>query len=75
MKKLVLLAAGAAGYVLGARAGRDRYNQIRDAAVSVSRNPKVQSVVDDVKTEATAVARDAAGKIADAARSDDGTTA
>lgn len=57
MKKFVLLAAGAAGYVLGARAGRDRYNQIRDAAVSMSRNPKVQSVVDDVKAEATGVLR------------------
>lgn len=74
MKKLVLLTAGAAGYVLGARAGRERYDQIRDAAVAMSRNPKVQSVVDDVKTEASTAAREAAGKVADATHRDSGTT-
>ncbi len=52
MKKFVVLTAAAAGYVLGARAGRDRYHQIKNAADSVRRNPKVQSVVDDVRTEA-----------------------
>lgn len=75
MKKLVVLTAAAAGYVLGARAGRDRYHQIKNAADAVRRNPKVQSVVDDVRTEATAAARDAAGKVADATRRADGSTA
>lgn len=72
MKKIALLTVGAAGYVLGARAGRERYAQIKDAAASVRRNPKVQSVVDDVKAEAASVARDAAGmakeKVTDATR-------
>jgi hypothetical protein len=34
--------AGAAGYVLGARAGRQRYEQIVDQAQRVWSNPKVQ---------------------------------
>ena len=32
MKKLTVLVAGAAGYVLGARAGRQRYEQIASGA-------------------------------------------
>ena len=43
MSKLTLLAAGAAGYVLGARAGRQRYDQIAQTARSVMGNPKVQA--------------------------------
>jgi hypothetical protein len=43
MKKLTVLVAGAAGYVLGARAGRQRYEQIASGARSVMGNPKVQS--------------------------------
>lgn len=42
MSKFTMLAAGAAGYVLGAKAGRTRYEQIRGAAQKVSRNPKVR---------------------------------
>lgn len=75
MKKLTLLAGAAAGYVLGARAGRERYEQIKNAASSARRNPKVQSVVDDVRTEAKVAAQQAAGqakeKVADAMHRDD----
>lgn len=42
MSKLLLVAAGAAGYVLGARAGRERYEQIAQQAQKVWSNPKVQ---------------------------------
>ena len=42
MKKLVLLAAGAIGYVLGSRAGRERYEQIRKVALRVKDDPRVQ---------------------------------
>lgn len=41
-KKTTILAAAAAGYVLGARAGRERYEQIVDAAGRVKGNPQVQ---------------------------------
>ena len=40
MSKLTLLAAGAAGYVLGARAGRERYEQIAAGARKVAGNPQ-----------------------------------
>ena len=42
MKKLSLLAAAAVGYVLGARAGRQRYEQIAHGARKVADNPRVQ---------------------------------
>lgn len=42
MSKFTMMAAGAAGYVLGAKAGRTRYEQIRNTARKVSRNPKVR---------------------------------
>ena len=41
-KKTTILAAAAAGYVLGARAGRERYEQIVDAAGRVKGSPQVQ---------------------------------
>ena len=42
MSKLLLLAVGAAGYVLGTRAGRERYEQIKGMAVKVKDDPRVQ---------------------------------
>lgn len=43
VRKLSLLAGFGAGYVLGARAGRDRYNQIADKAQQLWRDPRVQA--------------------------------
>ena len=45
MKKLVYAAVFGIGYVLGTRAGRERYEQIRDAAQKVQSDPRVQDVV------------------------------
>ena len=42
MKKLTLLIAGGIGYVLGTRAGRERYEQIKKAATRVKDDPRVQ---------------------------------
>ena len=42
MRKLSLLIAAAAGYVLGTRAGRERYEQIKKAATRVKEDPRVQ---------------------------------
>ena len=67
MKKLTLLAAAAAGYVLGSRAGRERYETIRTQATKVWNNPKVQDVVDDVQTQAKAAGAEAGSKVAGAA--------
>ncbi len=55
-----MLAAGAAGYVLGARAGRERYDRIASLAGRVWRDPRVQQRKDQATAAATAAARDAA---------------
>ena len=43
MKKLTLLAAGAVGYVLGTRAGRERYEQIKAGAGRIAQDPRVRA--------------------------------
>jgi hypothetical protein len=42
MRKITLLIGGAVGYVLGTRAGRERYEQIVSRAKGIWENPKVQ---------------------------------
>lgn len=47
------LLGAAAGYVLGTRSGRERYEQIVGTARRVADNPKVQDVASQAKTRAT----------------------
>jgi hypothetical protein len=68
MSKLTLLAAGAAGYVLGARAGRDRYEQIASTTRSVMRNPKVQSATQQAQETISQQASAAGSAVADKAK-------
>ncbi|HET7069756.1 MAG TPA: hypothetical protein VFI40_02940 [Nocardioides sp.] len=60
MKKLMLLAAVAIGYVLGARAGRQRYDQIMGLVNGIKNNPRVQATahqaMDTAKEQAPVVA-------------------
>lgn len=42
MKKLLVLLAGGIGYVLGTKAGRERYDQIRGTFNKVKDDPRVQ---------------------------------
>jgi hypothetical protein len=60
MKKLMLLAALAVGYVLGARAGRERYEQIMAMMGRIKDDPRVQEkahqAVDLAKGQAPVVA-------------------
>src|SRR5262249_58527213 len=60
MKKLMLLAALAVGYVLGARAGRERYDQIMGLMGKIKDDPRVQEkahqAVDLAKGQAPVVA-------------------
>lgn len=65
MSKLSLLAAGGVGYVLGARAGRERYEQIKVQAQKVARNPKVQDATQQAKDVAAEQAAVAAGVVKD----------
>jgi hypothetical protein len=68
MSRILVVAVGAAAYVLGARAGRERYNQISDLARSLWRDPRVQKKA----SQAAEVVKDQAPKagehLADAAR-------
>lgn len=56
MSKIMMIAAGAAGYVLGARAGRERYEQIAQQAQKVWSNPKVAQKRQEAKEAAMAQA-------------------
>ena len=47
--KLKMLIGLGAGYVLGARAGRERYEQIVSGAKGVSRNPKVRAKAEQAR--------------------------
>ncbi|KAA1380360.1 YtxH domain-containing protein [Aeromicrobium fastidiosum] len=73
MKKLTLLVAAGAGYVLGSRAGRERYEQIKSQANKTWNSPSVQDAVDEVQTHAKQAGADlshkAGSKVADTASS------
>ena len=63
MKKLTLLVAAGAGYVLGSRAGRERYEQIKTQATKTWNNPKVQDAADAVQSQAKAAGADIGSKV------------
>jgi len=73
MSKLSLLAAAGIGYVLGSRAGRQRYDQIAATARKVADNPKVQRVAhraqDAAVHQASVAAEVAKDKVTSAASS------
>lgn len=56
MRKLTLIIAAGIGYILGARAGRERYDQIAGQASKVWGSPTVQEKVEEVKAQAPALA-------------------
>lgn len=69
--KLMLLAGAAAGYVLGTRAGRERYEQIKQRVGALWGDPHVQRAVsrveDGVKDTASDVQDRLSGAVKDAA--------
>jgi hypothetical protein len=86
MSKLFTLTVFGAGYVLGARAGRERYEQIASGARKVAGNPKVQAasskaqetiaqqapvVAEAVKDKAAAAAHTVQEKVSDKFGGDD----
>lgn len=54
--KATFLIGAATGYVLGAKAGRERYDQIATAAGTLWSQPKVQQTVGEVRGKAMAAA-------------------
>lgn len=78
--KIGIVVGFAAGYVLGSRAGRERYEQIKEGFLNVWNTPPVQKQVEKVadlgKTAAKAVPSvlwDSAVKVTKAATSKSGT--
>lgn len=67
MKKLILLAAVAVGYVLGAKAGRSRYEQIRSTFTTVKDDPRVQQAAATAASTAKEQAPVVANKVTDLA--------
>lgn len=55
-KKLTLAAAAGAGYVLGAKAGKERYRQIEAKFREIAGMPAVQNATATVKETASGVA-------------------
>jgi hypothetical protein len=68
MSKLLLLAAGATGYVLGAKAGRERYDQIVYLAQRFWTNPRVQQANRLAQDYAREKAPEVGEKLGDAAK-------
>lgn len=60
-KRLMFVAGLAVGYVLGARAGRERYEQLRKSAQQFAQNPAVRNTVES----AALTGRKAAARVAD----------
>jgi hypothetical protein len=55
----------AAGYVLGARAGRERYEQIKSLANRVAESPAAQQAAGAVQAQATGLAKTARQRVTD----------
>lgn len=66
--KILFLAGVGVGYVLGTRAGRERYEQIKAAAARFWNAPVVQHRVDDVQEFVKDKAPEVAGFVAEGAK-------
>ena len=62
--KVTFIAGFATGYILGSKAGRGRYDQIREAARTFASNPAVQGTANTISHQATDVLATAKGKAA-----------
>ena len=67
MKKLLILVAGGIGYVLGTKAGRERYEQMRSTFNKVKDDPRVQEKTQQATELAKQKAPIVKDKLADAA--------
>jgi hypothetical protein len=64
--RMTFLTGLAVGFVLGARAGRERYEQIKRAARSVTDSPAAQQAAGAVQAQAVNLAKATKQKAADA---------
>lgn len=65
--KVALLIGGAAGYVLGTRAGRERYEQMKRQAQGLLRNPTVREKASQAQDYAMHKAPEVKQKVAETA--------
>ena len=65
--RLMFITGLAVGFVLGARAGRERYEQLRKLARKVADSPAVQEAAGALQAQAASYARSAGGKLANRA--------
>jgi hypothetical protein len=63
--RISFLAGFAAGFMVGARAGRERYEQIMKAARAVAEQPAVQQAAGAIQAQATSLASAAGSRISD----------
>ncbi len=61
--RILFLTGAAVGYVLGARAGRRRYEQLKAGAERLWNDPKVQSSVDQVVGQVQGFVKDKAPEV------------
>ncbi|MEU7045509.1 hypothetical protein [Streptomyces varsoviensis] len=63
--RLTFITGAVVGYVLGTRAGRERYEQLRKAAQRVAQNPAVRNTAESAAQNGRAVAAKAFGAVGD----------
>jgi len=63
--RITFLSGFAVGYVLGARAGRERYEQIKRVGQRVAENPAAQQAAGAVQAQAAGLAKTAKQKVTD----------
>ena len=68
MSKIVVVAAAAAGSVLGTRAGREQYQQIKSQAERLWRDPRVQGKTSQVAGLAKSKAAQSKDQLSDAGK-------
>lgn len=65
--RIVFITGLGVGFVLGAKAGRERYEQLQTLARKVRDNPAVQQAAGALQAQAASYAKSAGGKLADGA--------
>jgi hypothetical protein len=65
--RIVFITGLGVGFVLGARAGRERYEQLQTLARKVADSPAVQQAAGAFQAQAAGYAKSARGKLADGA--------
>ncbi|WP_131738668.1 YtxH domain-containing protein [Actinomadura roseirufa] len=61
--RMAFMAGAAIGYVLGTKAGRERYEQIKRVSRQVSENPNVQEAAEVIRGKAGSVASSAKERV------------